>query len=152
MPRKTKRAKQCAQMVSKKQKVEGGEISTCNEDRACDSSLSKSAVQKTNVTSVLCSTGPVTTTNVEDKRPTYADILSGRARPVNSQETHVQMNGKESVLTSVEHIFSALSNEYSTSTSALNHDTCDMAAQSTSNVADACKHLTAPCKEMHTQM
>ncbi len=101
MPRKTKRAKQCAQIVSKRPKVED----VCNQDQVSESSLSKSMSQKTNVASSTRSTCPVTTTHVEGTRPTYADVLSGQAKPENRQETHVPVNGKESVFTSVEHIF-----------------------------------------------
>ena len=64
--------------------------------------------EKTNVASSMCSTCPVTTTHVEGTRPTYADVLSGQARTENSRETHVPVNGKESIFASVEHIFSTV--------------------------------------------
>ncbi len=145
MPRRTKRAKQCAQIVSKRPKVED-ELSVCNQDQVGESSLSKSMNQKTNVASSMCSTCPVTTIHVEGTRPTHADVLSGQARPENSRETHVPVNGKGSVSASVEHIFSKLPKEYSPS--GLEHDST---APSTSNIADAFKHLTVPCKEMYTR-
>ncbi len=126
---------------AQKTKIEDKEISVCNGDQIGNSS--KSTIQKTNVSAVN-SAGPVTTTDAEGTRPTYADVLSGRARSVNSQETHVPMSGKESVLKLAEHIFSTLSNKYSNS---LNHDA---SAQSTSNV-EACKHLTDRCKEIDTR-
>ncbi len=139
MPRKTKRAKQGAQIAAKRQKVENTEIFPCQQDQLCNSSMTKPVIEKTSTAISMCSTAPVT----EGTRPTYADVLSGRERPT-SRKMHAPMNGKQSVLTSVEHIFSSLPKEYST-----NESNPDVTHQSASHVPDLRKQFIPSCKKMH---
>lgn len=146
MPRKTKRAKhavQAAQIGAKRQKI----IDQENLDHSIDS-VSEAGKQNTSMASCMFVQGPVS--QPKSTQATYADVVSGRAKPASCKDTRasVNQNEKQSVLSSVEHNVSSLCNEFTGNCLNTGSGVSD---PTTTGYAETLKQSTGSCKEMQYQ-